>query len=65
MADMYRYVAVLLSSHKTGFSFGKTIEILRQAGSTALSLESISFIADNGTGWSRGRSHEWMHFYSG
>ncbi|PXF43284.1 hypothetical protein BWQ96_06981 [Gracilariopsis chorda] len=47
IAEMYRYVSELLLSHTTGFSFEKNIEVLRQAGSTAPSLDRVRFIADN------------------
>ena len=47
LADMYRYVAVLLLSHTNGFSFGKTIYVLRKTESTIPSVERMRFIADN------------------
>lgn len=31
LSDMYRYVAVLLLFHSTGFNFSKTIDVLRQS----------------------------------
>lgn len=45
LADMYRYVAILFLSHTSGFRLSKTIDILRQSGSSTTSLERIRFIA--------------------
>ena len=47
VADMYRYVSVLLLSHTSGFSFDKSITILRQSGCLPPSVERVRFIADN------------------
>ena len=43
--DMYRFVAVLLMSHCTGFSFARTIRLLNECGSKAPSLDSARFIS--------------------
>lgn len=47
LADMYRYVAILLLSHTTAFSNAKTIDILRLLGSSTPSIEKNRFIAEN------------------
>ena len=43
--DMYRYVAVLLLSHCTGFSFAKTIGMILDCGCTPPALERVRFIS--------------------
>ena len=43
--DMYQYVAVLLLSHCTGFSFSKTIAMLLDCGCSPPSLERVRFIS--------------------
>jgi hypothetical protein len=47
MADMYRFVAVLLYSHCTGFSVTKTIQKLSELGQNPPSLERTQFIQSN------------------
>jgi len=54
LSDMYRYVAVLLLSHTSGFSFAKTFDILRQSGSSTPSLQVIRFFGVL-TYWAWGR----------
>ena len=45
--DMYRYVAVLLLSHCTGFSFQKTISLMGGTGSICRVRERVRFIASS------------------
>ena len=45
--EMYRYLAVLLFSHCTGFSFGKTMEILSDCGCSPLAPGRIRFISSH------------------
>lgn len=43
----YRFLSALLLSHCTGFSYVNTIELLRNFGATAPSLERMRFISSN------------------
>ena len=46
--DMYRFLAIMLYSHCTGFSFKKTIEIMsKRYGFQNISLTMIQFISNN------------------
>ena len=46
VAEMYQYVAVMLFSHCSGFSFEKTIDIMPPEGTKPLNLNRIRFISN-------------------
>ena len=49
---MYRFLAVLIFAHCTGFSFEKSIEILEALDGTAPKLDEVLFISNNILGYS-------------
>lgn len=56
LADMYSYVAILLLSHATGFSFERIIEMLKQTGHIPPSFSRIRFAAERIKAYSPTRS---------
>lgn len=64
IADLYRYLSIMLLSHCTGFSFVKSIDILHTLGSSTPSLEIVRFISGNimaysATGRGNDRQSSW------
>lgn len=45
--DMFHYLAVMLSSHTTGLTLDKTVDILKKFGAIVPSVDRVRWIADH------------------